>query len=210
MNGAALPRQVQRALPYSAQWASRDLVDDIIHQRVRAEDDPRWTSSGAQSPEEYAFWSWNACGMACLRMCLAARGQDVSLVELCRRCASYGGYVVNGNSVDGLIYAPFVRFVEADFGMAARVVAPMGIQDVLQALAHGEVVIASVHPSIRYGGDPPGRGGHLVLVTGYDLDSGTLSFHNPSGHTPSTQENATLAFDAFERFFAHRGVSVTL
>lgn len=53
----------------------------------------------------------------------------------------------------------------------------------------------------------PGRGGHLVLVIGYDGQG--LHFRNPSGHTPAAR-SAVLPEVDFERFFAGRGVSLRL
>jgi hypothetical protein len=203
---------VRRRIPYFAQWESRELVHDIILHRRRAEDDPLWPRSGASSAAEYALWSWNGCGMACLKMLLAARGRTVPLVELARGCERYGGYVRReAGEVDGLIYAPCIEFVRAELGLAGRVLAPMHVTDIVHALADGELVIASVHPSIRYaadGAEAAGRGGHLVLVTGYDLEAATLTFHNPSGHTPASQENAELSMERFERYFAHRGMAI--
>jgi hypothetical protein len=203
-------RRVQRPVPYFAQWESRELVADIIAHRRRAEDDPRWPASGAESAAEYALWSWNACGMACLKMVLAARGQQVPLVTLARACERYGGYVRSGTQIGGLIYAPFLRFVSAEFGLAGRLLAPMQLDDIIASLAASDLLIASVHPAIRHAAEAPGRGGHLVLVTGYDLDTSTLTFQNPSGTTPSSQENAQLDFPTFERFFAHRGMALHL
>ena len=64
-------------------------------------------------------------------------------------------------------------------------------------------MIASVHPEIRRPwNDPPGSGGHLVLVTGQA--GGLVTFHNPSGHTPEAVV-ATLPVPVFDRFAAHRG-----
>jgi hypothetical protein len=209
---AAEPRRrVQHRVPYFAQWESRELVQDIISHQRRAEDDPLWPRSGATSPAEYALWSWNGCGMACLKMLLAGRGSLVPLVELARGCERYGGYVRRGDEVDGLIYAPFLAYLEAELGLHGRILAPMHTDDIIRALAGGELVVASVHPAIRYAAEAteaPGRGGHLVLVTGYDLESTTLTFHNPSGHTPASQENAELSVGVFERYFAQRGMAI--
>jgi hypothetical protein len=69
-------------------------------------------------------------------------------------------------------------------------------------------VIASVHWEIRRPqNDPPGTGGHLVLVTGH-VD-GQLTFHNPSGHTPEAIV-ATLPVPVFDRFAARRGIALHL
>lgn len=70
------PVFLTRPVPYYAQWESAALVPDIIGGTLSAADDPLWQRSGAASREEYAFWSWRLCGMACLRMALeGARGQ---------------------------------------------------------------------------------------------------------------------------------------
>ncbi|WP_434588492.1 hypothetical protein [Streptomyces sp. A5-4] len=67
--------------------------------------------------------------------------------------------------------------------------------------------MASVHYEIRNPGRPaPGRGGHLVLVTGRTPDGEGVHFHNPSGTAPLSRA-ADLPLATFERFFAGRGVS---
>jgi hypothetical protein len=45
-------------------------------------DDPLWQQSGAQTVEEYAQWATNLCGMACLKMILATRGETYPTLEL--------------------------------------------------------------------------------------------------------------------------------
>ena len=72
----------------------------------------------------------------------------------------------------------------------------------------GRLVIASVHPEIRRPrNDPPGTGGHLVLITGHT--NGLVTFHNPSGHVPEAAV-ATLPMPVFDRFAAHRGIALHL
>jgi hypothetical protein len=66
--------------------------------------------------------------------------------------------------------------------------------------------MASVHKEIRRPEhDPPATGGHLVLITGHGDDQ--VSFRNPSGHTPQAGR-ATLPMSTFDRFTAHRGISL--
>ena len=48
----------------------------------------------------------------------------------------------------------------------------------------------------------------LVLVTAASDEA--FRFHNPSGHTSATQENAELAPADFDRFFANRGIAVAI
>lgn len=173
--------------------------------------DPLWRGSGAETLEEYAVWAANICGMACLKMILATRGEIVPTIELARRCTRYGGYVVNeaDQSIKGLIYAPFVIFVREAFGLHAEVMTNVATAEIPAILGRSRFFIASVSSSIRWPErEPPSKGGHLVLVTAASDDG--FRFHNPSGHTRATQENAVLAPYDFDRFFANRGIAVTI
>ncbi|MFI6457210.1 hypothetical protein ACIBF6_37345 [Streptosporangium amethystogenes] len=51
----------------------------------------------------------------------------------------------------------------------------------------------------------PGRGGHLVLLTGHD--HGLIHLHNPSGHARDARR-AGLPIDVFETFFGGRGIAL--
>ncbi|MFJ7272027.1 hypothetical protein ACIQV3_36260 [Streptomyces sp. NPDC099050] len=77
-------------------------------------------------------------------------------------------------------------------------------------LDSGRLVMTSVHKEIRRPESPaPGKGGHLVLVTGRHGD--TQYFRDPSGHTEQAR-TATLPaaeFAEFAEFFADQGVSLT-
>ena len=195
-------------VPYVSQFASRELVDAIIHGRLPASADARWETSGARTIEEYATWSHTVCGMACLSMILLAEGGHAPpLMELARRCTAYGGYAVRNGQIDGLFYAPFLTFVRAEFGLQGRITDPLSLDDIDQALAAGQWVIASVGSAIRYAQPTADkRGGHLVLVLGHDRPSQTVIFHNPSGHTPETQAYAQVPATVFAAHFAHRGM----
>lgn len=196
------------AVPYFSQWASADRAADILSGALRLADDPRWAESGAADAADYARWADHVCGMACLKMALAARdGRDVPLLELTRGCAAYGGYVVEGDDIRGLIYAPFTRFVRERFGIESEVVVDVGAADLPAMLRRARFFIASVHPAIRRPDDtPPRKGGHLVLVTAASADS--IVFHNPSGHDRAAQIDVALAPPVFDRFFAGRGIAI--
>ena len=175
--------------------------------------DPRWPSSGASTLGEYVTWGAHVYGMACLKMILAARtGRVIPTLELARECTAYGGYTVDVNTgrIQGLIYAPFVRFVRFVrewVGIDAEVVTDMTAGRMPQLFDRAEFLLASVHPSIRWQDrEPPARGGHLVLVM--QCSSGSVVFHNPSGHDQASQEYARLDLDTFDRFFAGRGIAI--
>ena len=81
------------------------------------------------------------------------------------------------------------------------------VPDLLALLDDGRLVMASVHKEIRRPENPaPGKGGHLVLVTGRHGD--TVHFRNPSGHTGHAR-TASLPAAEFTEFFGGRGVSLT-
>lgn len=206
--GAALTRVTPP--PFHGQWESRDLIGAILAREIRAADDPLWAQSGARDAEDYDRWSWHLCGTACLRMALAGLGiAPPPLLPLARRLAALGGYVEQEDGwIRGLIYAGAVALLEQDYGIAAEIVldSPAGAIPALLDGAAG--YIASVHPGIRdrCGGDPPSRGGHLVLV--YAADAGRVFFHNPSGDSRATQEGVAMPVAEFARFHADRGIRI--
>ncbi|ANN58351.1 hypothetical protein A9174_17435 [Mesorhizobium loti NZP2037] len=198
-------------VPFFSQWETPDMTLAVLADGadVALRRDPLWRGSGAETPDEYAVWAANICGMACLKMILATRGEIVPTIDLARRCTRYGGYVVNEGSIRGLIYAPFVTFVKAEFGLEAQVMTNVATSDIPAILARSRFFISSVSSSIRWPErEPPSKGGHLVLVTAASDDG--FRFHNPSGHTSATQANAVLSPADFDRFFANRGIAVTI
>lgn len=105
-----------QGVPYYSQWESRTLAADIIEGRCALADDPKWATSGAVSLEEYAQWANHICGMACLKMILAARtGKAYETLQLARMALDYGAFRLKDGSIHGLIYAPFVEMVSSDY-----------------------------------------------------------------------------------------------
>jgi hypothetical protein len=197
--------------PFYSQWESPELVPLFLDGSLTAEQDPRWHRSGAPSPAEYAYWAVKICGLACLKMILAAGGEPVPpTMRLVERALDWRVFVpIPGTSrVHGLIYRPFADWVAADYGIAAEVAAELTVAGLVSRLAGGAVVIASVHPWVRWPDRvPPDRGGHLVLVTGRHGDQ--LILNNPSGLPGISQHAARIALADFARFYAGRGIVIT-
>lgn len=195
-------------VPFFSQFETPALTARIAAGTFDLREDPAWAASGAADPEEYARWSMHACGMACLRMILAAtRGEAPPTLVLLRASLPYGCYVEDGAAIKGLIYAPFVRYVAAEFGLAAEVVTGVEAGDLPALLSRAPFFIASVHPWIRWPArEPPRRGGHLVLV--HRADGAEVMFNNPSGDVPASQGDAVLGLRDFARYFAGRGILV--
>ncbi|MER7348329.1 peptidase [Streptomyces aurantiacus] len=195
--------------PSLTQFASPDLVEKIVYEGHDRADDPAWRESGAATLEDYARWCSHLCGIACLRMAL---GPDApSLFELRDGALKYGAYTEDapdaGGMIRGLIYAPFAEYVRDVHGVEATVHRHLTLDEIVPLLDAGRTVMVSVHFEIRRPERPaPGRGGHLVLITGRAPD-GSLHFHNSSGIDAGTRV-AELSPAAFEPFFAGRGVSM--
>ncbi|WP_457583590.1 C39 family peptidase [Ensifer canadensis] len=202
---------VEYKVPYFSQWESPEITLAVLAEGASAlHRDPHWRNSGAETIEEYARWAVNVCGMACLKMILAARGELHPILSLARGCTDYGGYVVNeaDASIKGLIYAPFVTFVGERFGLAAETLTKISTMDIPEVLSKSRFFIASVSSTIRWPEiEPPSKGGHLVLVTAASRDS--IRFHNPSGHDRENQADVVVPLSTFDRFFANRGIAVS-
>ncbi|MGW1768426.1 C39 family peptidase [Streptomyces sp. NPDC002073] len=199
-------RPVRHEVPYFAQWETPELVAEIVTDRLDAADDPNWRASGADSPEEYRFWSWRVCGMACLRMALTHWGIDAPPnVTLGKEYLEAGAYVPKDGGLHGLIYEPFARHTRARFGLHAESRPHLPLSEVAQQLRAGRLVMLSVHPGVRSAdAEPPQRGGHLVLAVGADEESVTI--HNPSGWHGTSQEFAAVPWPVMRRYYAERGV----
>ncbi len=196
------------AVPYFCQWESAHRAGEIIRNELDLAHDPAWRDSGARDVDEYVRWASHVCGMACLKMVLAARtGRVYPNLELARGSLPYGAYVEEPDGrIRGLIYAPFVRYVAEAFGVRALVCVDLPAPDLPALLAHADYFMASVHPWIRWPDrEPPKQGGHLVLVTRATRES--VTFHNPSGE-PGSQADVELPLADFSKFYAGRGVAI--
>jgi len=195
--------------PFHGQWESAERIGEILAGTLRAADDPLWPRSGAAGAADYERWADHLCGVACLRMALAAQGiTPPRAFDLARELTHRGGYVLRPDGdIRGLIYAPAVAWLRDAHGIAAEVRVDVAAEAIPEMLAGGGLFIASVHPAIRRAGaEPPSQGGHLVLVFGVQGD--LLRFHNPSGDSTETQMDARLPLAEFARFYAGRGIAL--
>ncbi len=191
-----------------SQYASPDLINAIAYHGHDPADDPNWRQTGTPSQAQYARWCRQWCGMTCLQMILTHRnGTAPSLHTLVIGCQAFGGYQEQSDgSIRGLVYEPFARYVGAVHDLGAQIHRELPIAGIRDQVAAGHMVIASVHKEIRKPDLPAtGKGGHLVLVTGYDGD--LVHFRNPSGHTENTR-TAVLSFATFAAFYAERAISI--
>jgi hypothetical protein len=208
---AAPGQPVHHDIPAITQYASPELIERIAYAGADPADDPRWPASGATDRAEYARWCRHMCGMACLAMILHHRdGHTPPLLDLLRASLPYGAYrTTPDGGIHGLIYAPFTDYIADRHGLAATVLPDLDLDELRALAADGQLVMASVHKEIRRPDQPaPGRGGHLVLITGHDPATDTIHFRNPSGHRPDTC-TARLPAALFGTFFGRRAIGIT-
>ena len=200
---------MRHPVPWITQYASPSLIAAITYGGHPRAEDPRWRESGAPDQETYAAWCARWCGMACLRMALLARdGVAPTLYELAVGCMEYGAYTDEPGRPQGLIYRPFAEYATGQARAAGRCDHGTGSRPADGRTGRGEAghrLGAPGDPASH--NDPPGTGGHLVLVTGHA--NGLVTFHNPSGHIPEAAV-ATLPMPVFDRFAAHRGIALHL
>ncbi len=197
-------------VPYVCQFAIPEHAELSLKKTLHPAEDPHWAQTGARSPERYAEWAFTMCGMASVAMALGYYKNESppKPAELAEDALTHGVYVADGTTISSMKYKEFAVWVE-NHGLRAKVLSRLSIRGIQYALSEKNLVIISVNPNIRgYNTAPTNqKGGHLVLVTGYDTKANTISIHNPSGFVGTdTQINHTLQISKFKDFFAGRGI----
>lgn len=198
-------------VPYTAQIASPELAHAIFVEGMDPALDPRWAESGARDPQEYAYWTERACGIACVKMCVEAMGtKPRPLMEWIRAGVERGGYLVEqdarGQPVErGWVHRSMAELIrEAGFCAEPRA---MTLGEFPQHLQKNRMLIASV--SYEVGDDLPvtKKGGHLVVVLGADVAGGrpvNLYINNPSGRSRELQAGARIPVGRFQQGYTGR------
>lgn len=203
-------------VPYYAQVASPELAESIFVHGMDPVKDPRWSESGAETPEEYAYWVERACGVACLKMCVEALGGPIrSLVDWAHLGVERGGYLVRqdaeGNPHEvGWIHSALTELAREN-GLTAEF-HPASLEDILTFLRQGRIVIVSV--SYEAGDDRlpiTKQGGHLMVVIGAEcMDGHPRAFYvnNPSGRRTELQAGARLSLERFAAAYSGRVIVI--
>lgn len=202
-------------VPYTAQIASPDLADDIFTHRLPPEQDPRWAETGAHTLEEYVYWVERGCGVACVKMCVdALGGPNRPLLHWARAGVALGGYLIDqreeGHTTErGWLHSALAALCHS-VGLRAEAL-PAQVDEIPGFLRAGKLVIASTSYEIGTNGPVTKRGGHLVLVTGAEVENDqprTLIINNPSGHFTHLQAGGRVAADRFAQGFTGRVILV--
>ncbi len=202
---------------YLAQFATMDRVSEFLNGDAPPEQDPAWSEFGFDNVAEYSFWAPRLCGIVCAKMVIDSNAPRPapSVATLTRQGLDLGGYQVHdaeGSLVDrGWFYRPLVELArQFDFEGAVQTSIP--VEELCIGVLDNRVFVVSVHPGVIRGDldvAPQGaRGGHLVVVVGFEWgESGLAGFyvHNPSGRTREFQERAFIPLMRFTAAFAGRG-----
>lgn len=203
-------------VPYHAQIASPELAESIFVHGMDPAQDPRWAESGADTPQEYAYWVERGCGVACLKMCVEALGGPLrSLVEWARLGVERGGYLIyydqDGNPHEvGWVHSALAQMAE-ECGLTAEFHSA-SIEEIPDHLRQGRLVIASV--SYEAGDDRlpiTKQGGHLMVVIGAEcVDGSPQAFYvnNPSGRRKELQAGARLSAERFAAAYSGRVIVI--
>ncbi len=199
-------------VPYYAQIASPELAAAIFIEGLDPVHDPLWAESGAESPQEYAYWVERACGVACLKMGVEALGGPRrTLIEWARQGVERGGYLIrrapDGSQHEvGWIHRALAEMaIETGLSAEARAAS---LREIGEFVRQGSLVIASV--SYEAGDDNvpiTKQGGHLMVVMGVELQDGEpLAFYvnNPSGRRANLQAGARLPLGRFGPAYSGR------
>ena len=117
-------------------------------------------------------------------------------------------YSENNKEISDMKYREFANWIKNYF-IKAEVYTNLSIKGIQYALSQGKLVMVSVNPNIRGYNTAPvfQKGGHLVLVIGYDILKKTFTINNPSGFVSlNTQAKHTLPIKLFKEYYSGRGI----
>jgi len=202
-------------IPYYSQFASPELVHDIVNGLISARDDPRWREFGAETLQEYEFWSWKACGIASLKMAVEALGvARRSMMDWIGDGVADGGFIheeeVVAGKPSGWVHRALARLA-ADSGLAADCAAGIDLGQIAALIDGGRLVIASVSYELGTTGEISRNRGHLILLHGYSRIGSqveALLVNNPSGRSAELRRNCWLPAARFAAAFSGRVISI--
>jgi hypothetical protein len=200
--------------PQITQWASSNLVSDILDRKVKAANDPNWREFGFQTKKDYEFWTWRLCGLMCVKAVLNAYNlaPNVTVAELTNQGVDLDGYDAKNDI--GWYSAGLLRLAKS-YGPTGKLYRQISDEEIAAQILGDRFFIASVNPEvIRSDIELPnakGKNGHLVLVWGVKIKNGKVAgfyIHNPSGRKPNTQKKAFIPLKQFHNAFSRRGFTI--
>ncbi len=205
-------RYIIKNVTYACQFASPELVSDILEKKVDAANDPNWRLFGYKTKEEASYWSWRQCGICCVKMIVEYFGYHQNIADLTQKGVELGGYDVNKDI--GWYYKPLVALLKS-FNLRASVIPYLSTTELTGYTLENKLVIASVNPEIIRGDKKitsSVKSGHLVLVVGVDIKRSKVAgfyIHNPSGKSSDMRSYAYIPIKTFVQSYGNRGIVVS-
>lgn len=176
---------------------------------------------GAQNAEEFSFWAWRNCGIACVKMILDVQGKarDRSIMDLTREGIELGGYILYEHEkfVDkGWFHYALVALLKK-YKVSATTKKWQTIESVAKDILEKKYVILSVLVpgrrhiaedgsfALKHGGK---SGGHLLLATGVKMQGKKvlgIYVHDPRG-LDKYQKDTFVSSNIFKKIFTNRTV----
>ncbi len=207
-----IPNRMNYDVSYVCQFAKPEHAELSLKKELDPLNDPHWAETGASSPKRYAEWAFTTCGMASTAMALSYfHNKNIKPALLAEDALLHGVYIESEKELSAMKYREFAKWIKK-YNLYADVYTKLSAKGVRYALSKGRLVIVSVNPNIRGYDTAPidQKGGHLVLVTGYNLDNKTIYINNPSGFVSNnTQVNHELSEKDFLSYYAGRGIVIT-
>ncbi len=151
-----------------------------------------------------ADWRPKACGMTCVAMLIASRGENFESIDaLIKRAVEAGGYGSSGWFHDAL-----VATLQKHGAPAARRAENIpGTEPLVQSLDSSVPVIVSVVDEIL-----EQTKFHMVVLVGYEKDEqGTVSgfyYHDPQALSPENGANRFVPIEAFLKHWRKMAIFV--
>jgi len=206
-----ISNRVNHSISYVCQFAKPEHAELSLKKELDPLNDPYWAETGASSPKRYAAWAFTMCGMASTAMALSYfHHKNIKPALLAEDALLHGVYTESEKELSAMKYREFAKWIKK-YNLYANVYTKLSTKGIRYALSKGRLVIISVNPNIRGYNTAPvdQKGGHLVLVTGYDLDNKTIRINNPSGFVNNnTQVNHELTEKEFLSYYAGRGIVI--
>lgn len=158
---------------------------------------------GARFIQEFSYWGWKACAIACVMMVLKAENlYEGSLFGLVSECLLINGYAfknLRGRKNIGWKHESLCRLMTAR-GLSAKTFRNKSVNHLAAMLKKGFYVIASVRSK---------TGSHMVLLTGFRIElSGSIFFFNDPLIYGGGGEKKELKMNEFADIFLGGGIEV--
>ncbi len=202
---------VECNVPFVCQFSTPENAEPSLRGTLAPLEDNSWEQSGAVSQQRYSDWAFTMCGMASTAMVLGYfLNQRILPAVLAEDSLKHNVYMDDGDEISAMKYRQYASWIKK-YGLTAEIYTRLSVRGLEHSLTLGKLVIVSVSPNIRGFNTAPTtqKGGHLVVVTGYNLANQTITINNPSGFTSTnTQQNQQLPVAEFRKYYAGRGIVV--